>query len=94
MGWIHFGFAEALAYYQNLFPHKEMWITEWNIANPANRVANTQLHAMYVGDFFLKMLTIPNITQQIFMLSPVRQRVSRIFSRNTDNARDFLEIRG
>ena len=43
-----------------------MWITEWNIANPANRVANTQLHAMYAGDFFLKMLTIPNITQANF----------------------------
>ncbi len=66
MGWIHFGVAEALDYYQKLFPDKEMWITEWNIANPANRVANTQLHAMYVGDFFLKMLTIPNITQANF----------------------------
>lgn len=66
MGWIHFGMAEALDYYQKLFPNKEMWITEWNIANPANRVANTQLHAMYVGDFFLKMLTVPNITQANF----------------------------
>ena len=66
MGWIQFGFAEALDYYQKLFPNKEMWITEWNIANPANRVANTQLHAMYAGDFFLKMLTIPNITQANF----------------------------
>lgn len=66
MGWIHFGMAEALDYYQKLFPNKEIWITEWNIANPANRVANTQLHAMYVGDFFLKMLTTPNITQANF----------------------------
>ena len=66
MGWIHFGFTEALDYYQELFPDKEMWITEWNIANPVNRVANTQLHAMYVGDFFLKMLTMPNITQANF----------------------------
>ena len=66
MGWIHFGVAEALDYYHKLFPNKEMWITEWNIANPANRVANTQLHAIYVGDFFLKMLTTPNITQANF----------------------------
>ena len=66
MGWIHFGVTEALDYYQKLFPNKEMWITEWNIANPANRVANTQLHAMYAGDFFLKMLTIPNVTQANF----------------------------
>lgn len=66
MGWIHFGIAEALDYYQKLFPNKEMWITEWNIANPANRVANTQLHAMFAGDFFLRMLTIPNITQANF----------------------------
>ena len=45
---------------------KEMWITEWNIANPGNRVANTQLHAMYVGDFFLKMLSMPAVTQANF----------------------------
>ena len=66
MGWIHFAVAEALDYYEKLFPNKEMWITEWNIANPANRVANTQLHAMYVGDFFLKMLTMPNVTHANF----------------------------
>ena len=66
MGWIHFAVAEALDYYDKLFPDKEMWITEWNIANPANRVANTQLHAMYVGDFFLKMFTMPNVTQANF----------------------------
>ena len=66
MGWIHFAITEALDYYEKLFPEKEMWITEWNIANPVNRVANTQLHAMYVGDFFLKMLTIPNVTQANF----------------------------
>ena len=66
IGWIHFAVAEALDYYEKLFPNKEMWITEWNIANPANRVANTQLHAMYVGDFFLKMLAMPNVTQANF----------------------------
>ena len=66
MGWIHFAVPEALEYYEKLFPGKEMWITEWNIANPANRVANTQLHAMYVGDFFLKMLAMPNVTQANF----------------------------
>ena len=65
-GWIHFGIEEAMKYYENLFPNKEMWVTEWNIANPANRVANTQLHAMYVGDFFLKMLSTPRITQANF----------------------------
>ena len=66
MGWIHFAVPEAFEYYEKLFPNKEMWITEWNIANPANRVANTQLHAMYAGDFFLKMLTMPNVTQANF----------------------------
>ncbi len=66
LGWIHFAIPEALEYYQKLFPNKEMWITEWNIANPANRVANTQLHALYAGDFFIKMLALPNITQANF----------------------------
>ena len=65
-GWIHFGLEEAMEYYENLFPNKEMWVTEWNIANPANRVANTQLHAMYAGDFFMKLLSIPKITQANF----------------------------
>ena len=65
-GWVHYSMEEALAYYQKLFPNKEMWVTEWNIANPANRVANTQLHAMYVGDFFLKILGQSNITQANF----------------------------
>ena len=65
-GWIHYQFGEAIDYYQKLFPNKEMWVTEWNIANPANRVANTQLHAMYVGDFFIRLLSEPNITQANF----------------------------
>ncbi len=66
MGWIHFAVPEALEYYEKLFPNKEMWLTEWNIANPANRVANTQLHAMYAGDFFLKTLAMPNVRQANF----------------------------
>ncbi|MCG9127700.1 hypothetical protein JT359_08890 [Candidatus Poribacteria bacterium] len=65
-GWIHYGIPKAIEYYEELFPNKEMWITEWNIANPANRVANTQLHAMYAGDFFLKLLSFPKITQANF----------------------------
>ena len=73
-GWLHFAVDEALDYYEELFngvgepvrSRKEMWITEWNIANPGNRVANTQLHAMYVGDFFLKMLSMPTVTQANF----------------------------
>ena len=65
-GWIHHGIPKAMDYYEELFPNKEMWITEWNIANPANRVANTQLHALYAGDFFLKLLSLPKITQANF----------------------------
>ncbi|MCY4404702.1 MAG: hypothetical protein OXD54_19205 [Candidatus Poribacteria bacterium] len=65
-GWIHYDIDIGMEYYEKLFPDKEMWVTEWNIANPANRVANTQLHAMYVGDFFLKLLSIPQITHANF----------------------------
>ena len=83
MGWIHFDVAEAIDYYENLFPNKEMWITEWNIANPANRVANTQLHAMYVGDFFLKMLAIPNVTQANFHVITGPGKGFPVFSRIT-----------
>ncbi len=83
MGWIHFDVAEAIDYYEKLFPNKEMWITEWNIANPANRVANTQLHAMYVGDFFLKMLAIPNVTQANFHVLAGPGKGFPVFSRVT-----------
>lgn len=82
-GWTHFAIDEAIEYYDNLFPNKEMWITEWNIANPANRVANTQLHAMYAGDFFLKLLSIPNITQANFHVITGPGKGFPVFSRIT-----------
>ena len=82
-GWTHFGIDEAMEYYGNLFPNKEMWVTEWNIANPANRVANTQLHAMYAGDFFLKLLSIPNITQANFHVITGPGKGFPVFSRIT-----------
>ena len=49
-------FKQAMEYYQQNFGNREAWITEWNIANPRNSVANTQIHAMYCGDFFLSLL--------------------------------------
>ena len=82
-GWIHYGIEEALDYYHKLFPNKEMWVTEWNIANPANRVANTQLHAMYAGDFFLKLLNMPNITQANFHVITGPGKGFPVFSRIT-----------
>lgn len=82
-GWIHFGIDEALNYYEKLFPDKEMWVTEWNIANPANRVANTQLHALYAGDFFLKLLSVPNITQANFHVIAGPGKGFPVFSRIT-----------
>ncbi len=75
MGWISESVPKGFAYYEKLFPDKEMWITEWNIANPANRVANTQLHAMYAGDFFLQLLTgYPQVTHANFhVLAGIRK---------------------
>lgn len=95
MGWIHFAIPEALEYYQKLFPNKEMWITEWNIANPANRVANTQLHAMYAGDFFLKMLAMPNVTQANFHVIAGTGKGFPVFSPITPvNPRTFWKYGG
>lgn len=82
-GWINYGIDQALDYYQKLFPNKEMWVTEWNIANPANRVANTQLHAMYAGDFFLKMLSTPKITHANFHVITGPGKGFPVFSRIT-----------
>lgn len=83
LSWIHYQFEEAMDYYQELFPDKEMWVTEWNIANPANRVANTQLHAMYVGDFFLKLLSIEKITHSNFHVLVGPGKGFPVFSRIT-----------
>ena len=95
LGWIHFAVPEALEYYQKLFPNKEMWITEWNIANPANRVANTQLHAMYAGDFFLKMLALPNITHANFHVIAGAGKGFPVFSPITPvNPRSFWKYGG
>ena len=82
-GWIHYECDAAMSYYQGLFPEKEMWVTEWNIANPANRVANTQLHAMYVGDFFLKLLSYPNITHANYHVITGPGKGFPVFSRIT-----------
>ena len=82
-GWIHYECDAAMSYYQGLFPEKEMWVTEWNIANPANRVANTQLHAMYAGDFFLKLLSYPNITHANFHVITGPGKGFPVFSRIT-----------
>ncbi len=82
-GWIQYGCEEAMSYYQDLFPGKEMWVTEWNIANPANRVANTQLHAMYAGDFFLKLLSYPNITHANYHVITGPGKGFPVFSRIT-----------
>ena len=82
-GWIHYECEEAMSYYEQLFPDKEMWITEWNIANPGNRVANTQLHAMYVGDFFLKLLSYPKITHANFHVLAGPGKGFPVFSRIT-----------
>ena len=94
-GWIHYECEEAMNYYQDLFPDKEMWVTEWNIANPANRVANTQLHAMYVGDFFLKLLSYPHITHANFHVITGPGKGFPVFSRITPvNTKTFWKYGG
>lgn len=94
-GWIHYECEEAMSYYQQLFPDKEMWITEWNIANPGNRVANTQLHAMYVGDFFLKLLSYPKITHANFHVLAGPGKGFPVFSRITPvNTKTFWKYGG
>ena len=94
-GWIHYECEEAMSYYEQLFPDKEMWITEWNIANPGNRVANTQLHAMYVGDFFLKLLSYPKITHANFHVLAGPGKGFPVFSRITPvNTKTFWKYGG
>jgi len=46
----------AVKYYSDLFGSRRMWVTEWNVGNPENPIANTQLHAMFLGDFFLGLV--------------------------------------
>lgn len=83
-------FKQAVDYYESLFGNKEMWVTEWNITNPRNRFANTQLHAMYCGDFFLNLLESRNITKASFhVLASGSQNGFSVFSPSSDiNALD------
>jgi alpha-L-arabinofuranosidase len=47
----------ALISYAKSFPGKQMWVTEWNIMFRENKdLSDTQLHALYCGDFFINML--------------------------------------
>lgn len=59
-------FKQAVDYYESLFGNMEMWVTEWNITNPWSKFANTQLHAMYCGDFFLNLLESRNVTRSSY----------------------------
>lgn len=83
-------FKQAVDYYERLFGNKEMWVTEWNLTNPRNRFANTQLHAMYCGDFFLNLLESRNITKASFhVLASGSQNGFSVFSPSSDiNALD------
>lgn len=51
--------SRAVDGFRRLFGDREMWVTEWNIMKPLDEpfnVADTLLHAMYCGDFFLEMV--------------------------------------
>lgn len=50
------GLSRALSYYHDHYGSRRLWITEWNLSNPRNPIANTQLHAVYVGDFLLGLM--------------------------------------
>lgn len=49
-------FKQSIEYHKKLYANRELWVTEWNIADPRNKVVNTQLHALYCGNFFLSLL--------------------------------------
>lgn len=52
--------TQAVNYYQQRYGDRPLWVTEWNITEPRNKIANTQLHALYCGNFFLNLLDHQN----------------------------------
>jgi hypothetical protein len=46
----------AISYYRSYYGSRRLWVTEWNFANPKNGFSNTQLLAVYAGDFLLGLL--------------------------------------
>ena len=54
---------ERVAGYKADFSNREMWVTEWNMVFRENvEMADTLLHALFCGDFFIKMANIDMIT--------------------------------
>ena len=43
-----------VAGYKNLFPNKELWVTEWNLP-VSDKYANTMLHALFITQFQLQL---------------------------------------
>jgi len=56
-------FDRAVKTYGNAFKGKELWVTEWNLMFfDSKEMADTLLHAMYCGDFFISMVNTDIIT--------------------------------
>ncbi len=75
------GLNAALNYYNKLFSGRDLWVTEWNTGHPANRVANTHLHALFAGDFLLQLLQQENITIAGFHLLAGLGKWAPVFSK-------------
>ncbi len=54
-----------VAGYKNLFPGKELWVTEWNLP-VSDKYSNTMLHALFITQFQLQLRYLqtqyPNLT--------------------------------
>lgn len=61
-------FPKVLTYFQETFPGKEIWVTEWNLYEP-NKSGNTFFHALYIQEFLLQMALVENNGARIGILN-------------------------
>lgn len=72
----------AMKYYRDLYGDLPLWLTEWNIRGFGNRAMNnTQLHAMFIGDHFIRILNSDTITLANYHQIAARGKWPSLFSK-------------
>ncbi|WP_177418948.1 hypothetical protein [endosymbiont of Lamellibrachia barhami] len=72
----------AMKYYRDLYGDMPLWLTEWNIRGFGNRTMNnTQLHAMFIGDHFIRILNSDTITLADYHQIAARGKWPSLFSK-------------
>lgn len=78
--------SRALSYYEELYPNKPLWLTEWNIDGFKNRsMNNTHLDALFIADRFLHIVNSNIIEAAAYHQIAARGNWPSLFSKDRGN---------